>query len=96
MDAPEFLMTDFAKFDRPGQLHIGFQALYEFQKQKGQLPRSRCKVSFKYILRNKRVSIFIFFVNNQNLKFLLVVHRTENFLNKRFDKIKIFKLFFFL
>ncbi|XP_065939385.1 ubiquitin-like modifier-activating enzyme 1 [Magallana gigas] len=34
MDAPEFLMTDFAKFDRPGQLHIGFQALYEFQKQK--------------------------------------------------------------
>lgn len=46
MDAPEFLMTDFAKFDRPGQLHIGFQALYEFQKQKGQLPRSRCTVSF--------------------------------------------------
>ena len=46
MDAPEFLMTDFAKFDRPGQLHIGFQALYEFQKQKGQLPRSRSKVSF--------------------------------------------------
>ncbi|XP_062579325.1 ubiquitin-like modifier-activating enzyme 1 isoform X2 [Saccostrea cucullata] len=43
LDAPEFLMTDFAKFDRPGQLHIGFQALYEFQKQKGQLPRSRCK-----------------------------------------------------
>ncbi|XP_048741886.2 ubiquitin-like modifier-activating enzyme 1 isoform X2 [Ostrea edulis] len=43
MEAPEFLMTDFAKFDRPGQLHIGFQALYEFQKQKGQLPRSRCK-----------------------------------------------------
>ncbi|XP_065939380.1 ubiquitin-like modifier-activating enzyme 1 [Magallana gigas] len=26
MDAPEFLITDFAKFDRPGQLHIGFQA----------------------------------------------------------------------
>ncbi|XP_061178892.1 ubiquitin-like modifier-activating enzyme 1 [Saccostrea echinata] len=43
LDDPEFLMTDFAKFDRPGQLHIGFQALYEFQKQKGQLPRSRCK-----------------------------------------------------
>lgn len=80
MDAPEFLMTDFAKFDRPGQLHIGFQALYEFQKQKGQLPRSRCKVSFKYILRNNSVQFFL--LNNHNLKFLLVVHRTENFLTK--------------
>lgn len=22
---PEFLVTDFAKFDRPAQLHLGFQ-----------------------------------------------------------------------
>uniref|UniRef100_A0A8W8LSW1 E1 ubiquitin-activating enzyme n=2 Tax=Magallana gigas TaxID=29159 RepID=A0A8W8LSW1_MAGGI len=51
MDAPEFLMTDFAKFDRPGQLHIGFQALYEFQKQKGQLPRSRCKADADEFLK---------------------------------------------
>lgn len=63
MDAPEFLMTDFAKFDRPGQLHIGFQALYEFQKQKGQLPRSRCTVSFNYILRNNT-----FILPNSNYK----------------------------
>nr|XP_022332288.1 ubiquitin-like modifier-activating enzyme 1 isoform X2 [Crassostrea virginica]XP_022332289.1 ubiquitin-like modifier-activating enzyme 1 isoform X2 [Crassostrea virginica] len=51
MDAPEFLMTDFAKFDRPGQLHIGFQALYEFLKQKGQLPRSRCKADADEFLK---------------------------------------------
>ena len=27
----EFLMTDFAKFDRPPLLHVGFQALDLFQ-----------------------------------------------------------------
>lgn len=27
---PELLMSDFAKFDRPAQLHVGFQALHEF------------------------------------------------------------------
>eukprot|EP00105_Crassostrea_gigas_P035763 XP_019919911.1 PREDICTED: ubiquitin-like modifier-activating enzyme 1 [Crassostrea gigas] len=51
MNANEFLMTDFAKFDRPDQLHIGFQALYEFQKQKGQLPRSRCKADADEFLK---------------------------------------------
>lgn len=43
MDAPEFLLTDFAKFDRPGQLHIAFQAISEYVKVKGELPKSRCK-----------------------------------------------------
>ncbi|VDI61070.1 ubiquitin-activating enzyme E1 [Mytilus galloprovincialis] len=43
MNAPEFVLTDFAKFDRPGQLHIAFQALSEYVKSKGQLPRSRSK-----------------------------------------------------
>lgn len=38
MVEPEFVMTDFAKFDRPGQLHIGFQALHAFQKKHGHLP----------------------------------------------------------
>ncbi|XP_052780661.1 ubiquitin-like modifier-activating enzyme 1 isoform X2 [Mya arenaria] len=42
-NAPEFVMTDFAKFDRPGQLHIAFQALYEFEKRKSALPCSRSK-----------------------------------------------------
>jgi len=36
--APEFLVSDFAKFDRPGHLHLGFQALSEFQKRHNSLP----------------------------------------------------------
>lgn len=43
LNAPEFVMTDFAKFDRPGQLHIAFQALHEYIKRKSDLPRSRNK-----------------------------------------------------
>eukprot|EP01104_Vermistella_antarctica_P014555 TRINITY_DN460_c0_g2_i1.p1 TRINITY_DN460_c0_g2~~TRINITY_DN460_c0_g2_i1.p1 ORF type:complete len:895 (-),score=330.14 TRINITY_DN460_c0_g2_i1:63-2747(-) len=31
----DFLITDFAKWDRPGQLHIGFQALASFQHSHG-------------------------------------------------------------
>lgn len=37
---PEFVISDFAKFDRPPQLHIGFQALHEFSKRHGSLPRT--------------------------------------------------------
>ena len=37
---PEHVMSDFAKFDRPQQLHIGFQALHEFiARNGGDLPR---------------------------------------------------------
>ncbi|RMZ82412.1 hypothetical protein DV737_g2111, partial [Chaetothyriales sp. CBS 132003] len=37
---PEFLISDFAKFDRPGQLHVGIQALHNFAAEhNGQLPR---------------------------------------------------------
>ena len=37
---PEFIISDFAKFDRPSQLHIAFQALDKFRAEnKGQLPR---------------------------------------------------------
>ncbi|KAI5463703.1 ubiquitin-activating enzyme E1 1 [Mariannaea sp. PMI_226] len=35
---PEFLISDFAKFDRPQQLHLGFQALHAFQLSKKRLP----------------------------------------------------------
>ena len=45
IEAPEFVMTDFAKFDRPGQLHIAFQALHSYLKKKGTLPKPRSKVS---------------------------------------------------
>ncbi|KAL8972607.1 MAG: hypothetical protein Q9183_000465 [Haloplaca sp. 2 TL-2023] len=36
---PELLMSDFAKFDRPQQLHVGFQALHAFKDKHGHLPR---------------------------------------------------------
>ncbi|PHH87188.1 hypothetical protein CDD83_9206 [Cordyceps sp. RAO-2017] len=36
---PEFVMSDFAKFDRPQQLHLGFQALEAFQLANGRLPK---------------------------------------------------------
>ncbi|KAK3687501.1 hypothetical protein B0T22DRAFT_130371 [Podospora appendiculata] len=36
---PEFVISDYAKFDRPQQLHIGFQALHAFSKTHGRYPR---------------------------------------------------------
>lgn len=36
---PEFVMSDFAKFDRPQQLHVGFQALHAFSLSQGRLPK---------------------------------------------------------
>jgi ubiquitin-activating enzyme E1 len=37
---PEFLISDFAKFDRPAQLHVGIQALHNFAAEhNGQFPR---------------------------------------------------------
>ncbi|KAG7192562.1 E1 ubiquitin-activating protein [Scheffersomyces spartinae] len=37
---PEYLISDFAKFDRPAQLHLGFQALQGFQtRHQGKLPK---------------------------------------------------------
>ncbi|KAL8408823.1 hypothetical protein RB594_007303 [Gaeumannomyces avenae] len=36
---PEFVITDYAKFDRPQQLHVGFQALHAFAQTHSRLPR---------------------------------------------------------
>ena len=42
LQTPEMLISDYAKFDRPMQLHIGFQALHEFaETHNGLLPRPR-------------------------------------------------------
>jgi ubiquitin-activating enzyme E1 len=38
---PEFLFSDFAKFDRPGILHIAFQALGDFRRKHSRLPVPR-------------------------------------------------------
>jgi ubiquitin-activating enzyme E1 len=40
---PEFMITDFAKFDRPAQLHIAYQALHKFVDLKGSPPKPYCK-----------------------------------------------------
>lgn len=40
LKTPELMMSDFAKFDRPQQLHVGFQALHAFaEKHDGHFPR---------------------------------------------------------
>lgn len=46
MAEPEFMMTDFAKFDRPGHLHVGFQAIHAFQKKHNHLPAPWNQVIF--------------------------------------------------
>lgn len=38
--APEFVYADYAKFDRPPQLHVAFQALHAFRTRHRCLPRS--------------------------------------------------------
>jgi len=49
---PEFLMSDFAKFDRPQQLHIGFQALHEFTSHhKGELPRPHSEIDASEVFK---------------------------------------------
>lgn len=35
---PDFMITDFAKFERPSQLHIAFQALHRFVEAEGRQP----------------------------------------------------------
>lgn len=39
LQKPSILDSDFAKFDRPQQLHLGFQALHTFKDKHGRLPR---------------------------------------------------------
>lgn len=38
---PEFLISDFAKFDRPLQLHLAFQALQQFVEKNQRYPKPR-------------------------------------------------------
>ncbi|KZP12096.1 ubiquitin-activating enzyme E1 [Athelia psychrophila] len=41
VSGPELFISDFAKFDRPGTLHAGFQALSLFRETHKRLPRPR-------------------------------------------------------
>ncbi|ORZ23635.1 ubiquitin-activating emzyme E1 [Absidia repens] len=38
---PEYVVSDFAKFDRPAQLHVGFQALHQFSEKHNRFPAPR-------------------------------------------------------
>lgn len=49
MTEPEFLITDFAKFERPAQLHIAYQVLHKYIDLKGSPPKPYCKVTFIYL-----------------------------------------------
>jgi len=40
---PELMYTDFAKMDRPAQLHIAFQALHQYVTEHKALPKPYCK-----------------------------------------------------
>ncbi|KAK7490564.1 hypothetical protein BaRGS_00018167 [Batillaria attramentaria] len=51
MEAPEILPSDFAKFERPAQLHIAFQALSEFAKRHSYLPKPRCQADAEEFLK---------------------------------------------
>ena len=41
LKAPDFWITDFAKFDRPATLHAGHQALWQFHSEQQRFPRPR-------------------------------------------------------
>uniref|UniRef100_A0A3Q3LFY2 E1 ubiquitin-activating enzyme n=1 Tax=Mastacembelus armatus TaxID=205130 RepID=A0A3Q3LFY2_9TELE len=49
---PEFVMTDFGKFERPGQLHVGFQAIHAFQKKHNRSPAPWNQVNITQDNRN--------------------------------------------
>ncbi|KAF2672466.1 ubiquitin-activating enzyme E1 [Microthyrium microscopicum] len=48
---PTQLISDFAKFDRPMQLHVGFQALHKFAESHGALPRPHNDADAAQILK---------------------------------------------
>jgi ubiquitin-activating enzyme E1 len=49
---PEFVISDYAKFDRPQQLHVGFQALQQFANlHKGEFPRPHHEADATEVLK---------------------------------------------
>lgn len=47
---PELMISDFAKFDRPQQLHLGIQALHSFVEKNGRPPRPHNDADAKVVL----------------------------------------------
>ena len=52
---PDFIMSDFAKLDRPPQLHLAFQAVHTFKQKNGRLPKPWNEVC-------KNISLLKFFI----------------------------------
>jgi len=50
LNEPEFFITDFAKFEHPSQLHLGFQAIHEYKKTTGVLPHPKNKAEIEKYL----------------------------------------------
>lgn len=50
LSQPEFLITDYAKFDRPAILHTGFQALSNFEEKYQRFPKPRNPEDAKTVL----------------------------------------------
>ncbi|EMC91794.1 hypothetical protein BAUCODRAFT_79521 [Baudoinia panamericana UAMH 10762] len=51
---PDLMMSDFAKFDRPGQLHAGVQALHAFAEKHGHLPRPHSEQDATEVLQSAK------------------------------------------
>nr|XP_039247456.1 ubiquitin-like modifier-activating enzyme 1 [Styela clava] len=51
MAEPEQVITDFAKWERPGQLHVAFHALHKFVADKNSLPRAQNKEDADTLVR---------------------------------------------
>ncbi|KAH8025173.1 hypothetical protein HPB51_004186 [Rhipicephalus microplus] len=51
---PDFVTSNFAKIDRPLHLHLGFQALHEFQRLHSHLPRPWNKEDAEEVVRLAR------------------------------------------
>ena len=66
--SPEFLISDFAKFDRPGQHHLGMACLHVYEKANGRLPRPR---------NTEDADAFIALVREQNGKVAAAVEEVD-------------------
>ena len=74
LQQPELMITDFAKFDRPGSLHLGFACLHKFVADHGHLPRPRHEAD---------ASAFVALVKEQNGKLAQAVEEVDENLMKQ-------------
>ncbi|KAF2403532.1 ubiquitin-activating enzyme E1 1 [Trichodelitschia bisporula] len=49
---PEILISDFAKFDRPAQIHLGVQALHAFATAHGHFPRAHNEADANWVYKS--------------------------------------------